>query len=292
MKTTFRRALLALSVVLFAAACGDDADPAAQATTTTAAADVPTAIVSLSPTSTEVLFAIGAGDQVVAVDDQSNHPEDAPITDLSGYQPNLEAIVSYEPDLVVVSSSDPAIVDGLESLGIDVVIHEAAVELDDVYDQIEELGELTGHLPEATALVEDMRVSIEAIAAGAGDRSLTAYWELDPTYYSVTGNTFIGTLLSIVGINSIADDAQDSSDYPQLSAEFIVAADPDLILLADTKCCGQTLETVAARDGWGRMKAVTDGHVIALDDDVASRWGPRVVELLQVLDEAAAKAAA
>jgi len=289
-----RTALLALLIALIPlGACGDDDESAKAAdatTTTTAAADVPHAIVSISPTATESLFAIGAGDQVVAVDDQSDYPEGVPTTDLSSYEPNVEAIAAYEPDLVVSSSSDPALVDGLKKLGIDVLVQEAAVEIDDVYAQIEELGDVTGHADEARALTSDMRKELTDIKESNADRpALTAYWELDNTYYSVTSKTFIGKLLGLANITSIADDAQaEANDYPQLSAEFIVKADPDLILLADTECCQQTAETVAARDGWDGMKAVTKGNVIELSDDVASRWGPRVVDLLKTISDATA----
>lgn len=296
MKKT-RAIVLGALLALVLAACGDaDQDPAVatdDATTTTeASADIPEAIVSISPTATESLFAIGAGDLVVAVDDQSDYPADAPTTDLSSYEPNVEAIAAYEPDLVVSSSGDPALVDGLEALGIDVLVQEAAVELDDVFAQITELGEVTGRQAAAEELVAEMRADIEEISSDAGARTLTAYWELDPTYYSVTSATFVGKLLALAGVTSIADEAQaEANDYPQLSAEFIVAADPDLIVLADTECCQQNAASVAARDGWAGMKAVKNGNVVELSDDVASRWGPRIVELLRLLDKAAANAA-
>jgi len=289
-KTTTVLLALLFALASLAACGGDDDDVAADAATTTtaaAAADVPHAIVSISPTATESLFAIGAGDQVVAVDDQSDYPEGVPTTDLSSYEPNVEAIAAYEPDLVVSSSSDPALVDGLKKLGIDVLVQEAAVEIDDVYAQIEELGDVTGHADEARALTSDMRKELTDIKeSNAGRPGLTAYWELDNTFYSVTSKTFIGKLLGLANITSIADDAQaDANDYPQLSAEFILKADPDLILLADTECCQQSAETVAARDGWDGMKAVTKGNVIELSDDVASRWGPRIVDLLQQISD-------
>ena len=292
---TARALAMALLVALVPLAAGgdDDQDPAVATTTTEASADdVPQAIVSISPTATESLFAIGAGDQVVAVDDQSDYPEGVPTSDLSAYEPNVEAIASYDPDLVVSSSADPALVDGLESLGIDVLVQEAAVEIEDVYEQIEELGDVTGHADEARELTAQMRDDLAEIGEAAAERpELTAYWELDPTYYSVTSATFIGKLLGVVNVRSIADEAQaEANDYPQLSAEFIVQADPDLILLADTECCQQDAASVAARDGWGGMKAVAEGNVVALGDDVASRWGPRIVDLLRAIDEAATAA--
>lgn len=290
MKKTKTTTLL-LALLLALAACGgdDDAETTTGATATTAAdAAVPQAIVSISPTATEMLFAIDAGDQVVAVDDQSSYPEEAPQTDLSSYEPNVEAIAAYEPELVVSSSSDPALVDGLEALGIEVLVQEAAVEIDDVYAQIEELGAVTGRQDEANELAAGLEAEIGQLADEASDRPpLTAYWELDPTYYSVTSATFIGKLLALLNITSIADGAQaEANDYPQLSAEYIVEQDPDLIILADTKCCQQDAETVAARPGWAGMKAVTGDGVVELDDDIASRWGPRIVDLLRAVDAA------
>jgi iron complex transport system substrate-binding protein len=112
------------------------------------------------------------------------------------------------------------------------------------------------------------------------------YYELDNTFYSVTSNTFVGALLKQFGLNSIADGAEEGNDYPQLSAEAILNADPDIIFLADTKCCQQTAATVGARAGWSGIQAVTDGNVIELDDDVASRWGPRVVDLIEQFGKA------
>jgi iron complex transport system substrate-binding protein len=297
------RSMLAVALLALVplAACGDDADDQVVSDDTSndtsddtsdAPDDVPQAIVSLSPTSTEMLFAIGAGDQVVAVDDQSDYPEDVPTTDLSSYEPNVEAIASYDPDLVVASSDDAALVDGLEALDIEVLVHPAAVVLDDVWAQLEELGTVTGHEDEAAELSAGLQAEVDQLADTAGDWELTAYWELDPTFYSVTSSTFIGSLLQLAGITSIADEAEaDAGDYPQLSAEFIVQADPDLVFLADTECCEQSAAAVAAREGWAGMQAVTNGNVVELSDDIASRWGPRVVDLLAQLVDAAEKAA-
>jgi iron complex transport system substrate-binding protein len=294
------RSLLAvtLAVLALTAACGKDDGGAVASdgtpTTSTTAAPKLDHIVSISPTATETLFAIGAGKQVVAVDDQSSYPTNAPKTKLSSYQPNVEAIAKYEPDLVVSSSDDPDLVNGLEKLGIDVLVQKAAVEIEDVFKQMEELGDRTGHGIEARALEAKMRNELTTVKESTvGRGKLTAYWELDPTYYSVTSATFIGKLLAFAGITTIADAAKsDVKDYPQLSSEYIVSADPDLVLLADTRCCKQSAATVAARAGWNGMKAVKASNVVALDDDIASRWGPRIVDLLQAINAAAAKAAA
>lgn len=251
----------------------------------------PAAIVSLSPSATEMLFAIGAGDAVVAVDSLSNFPAEAPITDLSAYDPNVEALIGYEPDLVVVSGDINDMVAALEAVDVPTLVLPASATLEDTYDQIELLGEVTGDVEGATDVVEGMREDIDALIADLPelDEPLTFFHELDDTLYSVTSSTFIGELYGLVGLENIADAADpegESFGYPQLSAEFLVEADPDLVFLADTKCCGQSLETFGDRPGFSELTAVTRGAVFPLDDDIASRWGPRVVDFLEEIVEA------
>jgi iron complex transport system substrate-binding protein len=244
----------------------------------------PSSIVSLSPTATEILFAIGAGKAVKAVDDQSDYPERAPRTDLSGLNPNAEAIASYSPDLVVLS--DNTVEDALKQLGIRVLVQPAAEKLKDSYAQIRVLGKATGHQAQADRVIDKMKSNIDKLKADVPDRSRkpSAYYELDDMYFSVTSKTFIGQVLSTAGFANIADKAEDaSSGYPQLSAEYIISASPDYIFLADTECCGQSAETVAARPGWSEITAVREGQVVPLSDDIASRWGPRVVDLLRTI---------
>jgi iron complex transport system substrate-binding protein len=244
----------------------------------------PTRIVSLSPTATEMLFAIGAGDQVVAVDDQSNYPPQAPTTKLSGFEPNVEAIAAYEPDLVVASDGGGGLAAGMRRLGIPILVEPAAGSLADTYDQIGGLGRATGHTPQADALAARMKKEIATIVAATPRPAepLGVYHELDDTFYSATSDTFIGRIYALFGLRNVADGAPARAGvYPQLSSEYLIRADPDLIVLADTKCCGQSPATVAARPGWGSIAAVRDGEVIPLDDDVASRWGPRVVEFVR-----------
>ena len=246
----------------------------------------PKRIVSLSATATEMLFAIGAGGQVVAVDDQSNYPANAPKTKLSGFQPSIEAIASYTPDLVVAVDDAGGLVHGLGALSIPVLIETAAKNVDESYKQIEQLGAATGHVADAATLEKTMRSDLAAIVASIPKpaRQLKVYHELDDTYYSATSATFIGQVYALLGLKNIADGATASSgDYPQLSAEYIVSSSPDLIVLADTKCCHQDLGTVSARPGWSSISAVRKGQVINVDDDIASRWGPRVVEFLRAL---------
>ncbi|MGH9271060.1 MAG: ABC transporter substrate-binding protein [Ilumatobacteraceae bacterium] len=309
---------------LLAAACGDD-DPAAgdtsavSATTvaadTTAAAettaavgttavgsssepagDVPQRIVSLSATATEMLFAIGAGQQVIAVDSTSNYPSEAEavLTDLSAFEPNVEAIAGYEPDLVVHSGT-VGLTEQLEALDIEVWEGPAAATFGDAYAQIEQLGAITGHVGDAAEVVANMQADLEEIAQSVptSEVPLTYYHELDDTLFSVTSSTFIGEVYSLFGLQNIADQVEgDSGGYPQLNAEFIVEESPDLIFLADTICCGESAETVAARPGWGAIAAVEDDLVFEMSDDLASRWGPRIVDYARAVRDAVEQAAA
>ena len=256
----------------------------------------PERIVSISPTATEMLFAMGAGDLVVAVDVGSDYPEQAPVSELDGFNPNVEAIAGYEPDLVVMSYDPGDVVDGLTALGVESLVQSAAASLDDVYAQISELGQAAGRPDEAEALAAEMRAAIDDLAAGAAadGAGLTYYHELDSTYYSVTASTFVGGIYSLFGLENIADaaDADGSAfGYPQLSDEYIIDADPDLIFLADTMCCGQNASTVAARPGWDGLSAIVSGNVVELNDDIASRWGPRLVDFVAAIAEALADAA-
>lgn len=240
----------------------------------------PRRVVSLSPTATEMLFAIGAGDQVVAVDDQSNHPPEAPRTDISPSQPNLEAIAGHRPDLVVVSdTSPPDIVDGLERLGVPVLSEPAAQRLDDAYDQIVDLGQATGRRAEAERVVGRMRRRLERLFAAAGPLPrLSVYHELQPDLYTAGSRTFMGQIYKRLGLRNVADPAvrRSGSDYPQLSSEYVVSADPDVIVLADATCCDQSEAAVRRRPGWRRIAAVKSGAVLAVDTDLAARWGPRL----------------
>jgi iron complex transport system substrate-binding protein len=246
----------------------------------------PESIISLAPTATEVLYAVGAGPQVLAVDELSNFPEEAPTSDLSGFEPNVEAVAALGPDLVVVSDDINDIVASLTAIGIPVIHVPAAVSLEDTYAQIEQLGAATGNISGGARVVASMQTEVEELSDSIPEPAepLTYYYELDDTLFTVTSQTFIGQIHALAGLENIADLAEGAETlYPQLSAEYIIDADPDLIFLADTKCCGESPETVAQRPGWDRLSAVANDAVVPLDDDIASRWGPRVVELLRTV---------
>jgi len=285
------------ALLLTSAACRDDATSenttadTTAATTADATVDAPQAIVSLSPSSTELLFAIGAGEQVIAVDEYSDYPAEAleKPHDLSGFEPNVEAIAALNPDLVVMESTQ--VQEQLEALGITVFVGLAPATFDDLYTQIEQLGAATGHIAEAAELVGQMQTDIAAALAAvpAQPQPLTIYHELDPTFYSVTSNSFIGQVYTLFGLSNIADGVEPGNDYPQLNAEYIISAAPDVIFLADTKYAGETAETVAARPGWDAIPAVANGNVVEMDDDISSRWGPRIIDYIKAVSAALAR---
>lgn len=269
---------LAAALTAVAGGCGGSGDPPADA-------GRPERIVSLSPSATETLFAVGAGRQVVAVDSESDHPAGAPRTDLSAYEPNVEAIAGFRPDLVVLPADAPRdAIAGLRKLGLRVLAQPVPDDLEGAYAQMRDLGAATGHAQQGEALAERVRAEVEAAlaAAPAGGR-MKVFHELDPDLFSASSGTFIGRIYARLGLRNIADRAAERSGapYPQLSAEGVVSANPDLIVLADTECCEQTPAKVGRRPGWDVVDAVRDGAVVAVDDDVASRWGPRIPEFVE-----------
>ena len=298
---------LLLSLLLALTACGGSSGDGGSSASGTTGADAggwpvtvtgdngeltldeqPEAIVSMSASATEMLFAIGAGPQVEAVDDTSNFPEDAPLTDLSAFTPNAEAIAAYSPDLVVLSDDLNGIVDALGALGIPVLQLGAAQTLDDSYEQLETLGTATGHADDAAKVITDMQDRIEAAVESVGDSGagLRVYHELDPTFFSASSTSFIGGVYQLFGLENIADGAEDASGgYPQLSAEYVVGQAPDLVVLADTICCDQSAESFAQRPAFDTLPAVQEGRVLEANDDIASRWGPRVADFAESVAE-------
>lgn len=301
-----RRLLLAtaLTIAVVIPGCGDDpassTDPGGDPTASPGGGfpvtvgdltveEQPTSIVSLSPAVTEMLFAIGAGDQVVAVDEFSTYPPEAPTTDLSGFTVNAEAVSTYDPDLVIISNNAEDVTPQFEAIGIPVhVAPDNPATIEDVYAQITDLGALTGQVDGATGLVERMSGDLDALVARAPDREqpLTYYFEIDDTYWTYTSESIVGSLFSMVGLENIADGADTVS--MQLQVEAIFDADPDLIFLADTSY-GVDAEVVAARDGWDSLSAVQSGQIVELESDVASRWGPRLVKLMEAVVDAVSR---
>jgi len=247
----------------------------------------PARIVSLDPTSTEDLYAVGAGPQVVAVDDDSDYPANAPKTSLSGLTPNIEAIARYNPGLVIASQNTGGLVSGMTKLGVPVLIEPAVSTLDAAYAQIEQVGQATGHAAQAASVTSSMkqRIAADVSKAGTAHKGVTYYWELSANpYYSATSSTFIGQIVGLFGLKNIADAASRPADggYPELSQEYIVTAKPQIIFLADNQPAdgGQSPAVVVKRPGWSGIPAVRNHEVVGLNDDIASRWGPRLPQLV------------
>ena len=274
-----RRVLLGSLVALTSllTACSSDTTDSSSVSEAPISTDVvgeaPQRIVSLSPTHTEILFAVGAGDQVVAIDSMSNYPAEsaAVLTDISAYEPNVEAISALEPDLVIIGDDFSGLAEQLSAIGVASWVSPAPLNLDEAYQQIIDLGKVVGHADEAQSLTQKMQDEISGIVSGVEVPATPAsyYHELDDTYYTVTGNTFIGSIYELFGMRNIADETEGDTDYPQLSAEFIVSQDPNVIFLADVNCCGATAETVAARPGWSDCRRLC--RAILLPSTTTSR---------------------
>jgi iron complex transport system substrate-binding protein len=301
-KARFRAPAIAMVAIVFAALL---ATPAQAATTkypltiksggfTTKIAKEPKRIISLSPSATEIFFSIGADRQVLLVDSLSNYPKRAPISDISAFEPNVEAIVGKKPDLVLLSvdaMKSTEIRNALTKLKVPVLMEKAPVTLTDVYAEINVLGKVTNKQSQAAALSKKMAKDIKSILASSKKSSgVRIFHELDDTYYSVTSDTFIGRVYKDFGVINVADAAAgaDSYGYPQLSAEYLLKSDPQAIFLSDAQY-GVTTQSVAQRAGWSQISAVKNGNVFALAADVPSRWGPRLVDFYRAIAKALAK---
>lgn len=300
-----------IAIALLGAACGDDDDTAVEdapssddVTDSTGAGGesdfpvtiesdggtwtleaAPQRVVSLSPAATETLFAIGAGSQVVAVDTYSYFPEEAPVTDLSGFDPNVEAVTAFEPDLVVLANDANELVAALTALDIPVLVSTAPVDIESGYATMAELGLATGHVDETAAAIATMRAEIEVALASAPESSARIYHELGDSFYSASSFGFVGAVYAEMGATNIADQADsDQGGFPQLTEEYIIEADPQLIVITDQ--AGYTVDDVLSRPGWGEIAAIANGDVVVVDTDIASRWGPRLPQFITAVAEA------
>jgi iron complex transport system substrate-binding protein len=264
--------------------------------------DAPQCIVSLSPTATATLYAIGAGVQVQAVDESSNFPAAAAKLSkehqIDALNPNIESLLgickvtkshpSAKPDLVVISDDANSIQQDLTNEGVKVVEQGAATNVQSALQQIEQLGVLTGHTKSADAIAASMKKTINADIASVPahpTKKISVYYEIAANpYYSLTSQTFVGKLMKSLGLVNIADADATSADagYPELNAEYIVSSNPTLIFLAGDA----SVASVAKRSGFDKVSAVVHHNVIELNADIASQWGPRLVSLMNELTTA------
>jgi iron complex transport system substrate-binding protein len=256
-----------------------------------AAATAPKRIISLSPSATETLFAIGAGSQVIAVDDLSNYPSKAPISKLSAFSPNVEALLNYKPDLIILNADATKATEvktALEKLNIKVFLERAPLDLSQAYLEITALGRATGKISGAQTVVSEMKSKISAaIKKGKVSKKVTFFHELDNTLYSATSDSFIGKVYRDFNLTNIADPAAtaDSAGYPQLQSEYIIKANPKIIFLSDAQY-GESIATLSKRAGWNGIAAIKSKNVVALPEDIPSRWGPRLVDFYEFISTA------
>src|SRR5687767_815299 len=246
-------------------------------------------VLSMAPSNTEILFAIGAGSQVVGRDSLSDYPaEAADITDIgSTFEAlNTEAIVSLKPDLVLAAEiNTPEQVKQLEDLGLTVYYLKNPATLEEMYDNLAIVAQLTGHEDEAAALTESLKARVAAVDEKIAPLSSRpgVFYELDATDpakpYTAGKGTFITLLIDRAGGYNIASDIDG---YPQFSLEQVVTADPAFIILGDARY-GVSPESIAQRPGWENLSAVKNGNVVPFNDDLASRPGPRLVDALEEL---------
>jgi cobalamin transport system substrate-binding protein len=290
--------LLALTLVL--AACGEEEEPAAGPEPTAAAAgfpitvtrsdgreltisQAPQRIASLSPGATEILYAVGAGPQIVATDLQSDYPAEAEnTTRLDAYQPNLEAIAAVEADLIVIGTNQDDIVQALDGLGETVLFRDMPETIDGVIEQVRLLASATGHAEEGERLAQEMEQRIDAVTGKLTDveEGPRIYHELDNTFFTVAPDSFVGDFYNLLKARNIAEGA--ATAYPQFSQEEILERDPEVIILADADA-GESAQTVKARPGWDAISAVKNDRIYVIDPDIISRPSPRVVDGLEQL---------
>jgi len=247
-------------------------------------------VVSLAPSNTEILFALGAGDKVVGRDEFSDYPEEAKAIESVGGsmgEYSLEAIVALKPDLVLASElNSPELVSSLEKLGLTVYYLPNPKSFEDLYTNLEIVATLTGR--DATKLTDSLKARVAAVAEKIAPLSYrpTVFYEIDATDpskpYTAGVGTFIHLIINRAGGANFTELAGITDPYPQVSLEQLVVMPPDFIILGDSMW-GTTPEVVAGRPGWDVLTAVMEGRVFPFDDNLVSRPGPRLVDGLEAL---------
>jgi iron complex transport system substrate-binding protein len=297
----FITSIVLIAGLLFAACTGGDAataTPTAEPTATPTATPAPviiadsdgfeltfemapTRIISFSPGATEILFAIGAEDQVIAVDEWVNFPPETENLERVKYiDPDPERVLSLTPDLVLMATAQQLQVEQLRSLGLTVLFNLEPDSIEGVLQNILLLGLVTGHSEEAETLVAQMRIRITIVEEAISDidQGPRVFYELSSDLYTAAPNTFIGGTLTLLKAQNVAEGAKTA--FPQLTAEVLLEANPEVVLLADG-VWGESFETVAARPGWDTVDAVINERVYGVAPDTGNRPGPRIVDSIE-----------
>ena len=249
-------------------------------------ASPPGRIISYSPGATEILFAIGAGGRVVAADRFSDYPAAAEaLPKLEYLDPDPEAALALEPDLMLFASAQRAQLQQFRDLGMTVLFLPEPDSIEGIYEQIRLLGRLTANVDAAERLAAEMRDRIAVVtdAIAGVEQGPRVFFELSAELYTVAPDTFVGGMLSTLKAHNVAAGAPTS--FPQLSAEAVIDADPEVVLLADAEF-GESLASLAARPGWAGVSAVVNGRVYAIDPDTTNRPGPRIADGIEAIARA------
>jgi len=244
--------------------------------------------VSVAPANTEILFAIGAGQQVAGVDAYSNYPPEAESLPKVGdyMQASAESVVALKPDVVFASTVHQQLVTQLEGLGIKVVVVEPE-SFDGLYKDIEMVGRIMGHEQAAAQVVQEMKAKLAGVAdklkgLPAEDRPVVWYEVWADPLMSVGPTTYIHQVIELAGGVNLAEDAD--TDYPIISNEFVVARDPDVIVWPVFHDAVElTAATLSQRPGWSAISAVREGQIYSIDADVISRAGPRLADAVEMM---------
>jgi len=250
----------------------------------------PQRIVTLAPSATEMIFAVGAGDRLVGRDELSDYPPEAKnVPSIGGTYPsiNTEAIVALRPDLILAPGViSPEQVKALESLGLVVFHQRTPKDIEEIFQQIQMVGRLTGNTEQAEKTIADLRARLTAIEEKIRQARTRpkVFYELDATDpgkpWTAGPGSFIDRLIARAGGQNIG--ASLSSEWGQISLEELIRQDPDLMILG-TANYGETPEKVRQRPGWNRLRAVREGRIYPINADLISRPGPRIVDGLEAL---------
>ena len=241
----------------------------------------PQRIVSYSPGVTEILFAIGAGAQVIAADEFSDYPaETVDLERVSYSEPDPERVLGLDPDLVIMATRQQEQVEQFRDLGLAVMFNREPDSIEGVLENIRTLGTVTGHEADAEALIASMEARIAAVEEAIADVTAgpRVFYELSEDLFTVAPETFVGSTLTLLKASNVAAGAETA--FPQLTQEALIAANPEVVLLADAEF-GATPEAVAARPGWDAVDAVINGRLYPVDPDLGNRPGPRIVDALE-----------
>ena len=239
-------------------------------------------IISLSTTHTEIIQSLGAENTLVGVDAFSE--VDFPVEVIDAYTVTAEELVPLNPDVVIIAFDFNGIVEGLEAQEINYVLLPPARNLDDVYAQITNIGEMVNKKSEASSTIRDMKLEINRIINNSNYQDITVYHEIGYSYgiYSVNSESLIGEIYNLLGVTNIANSEEDpyGSGYPALSEEMVIESNPNFIVVGHSDYLNKDL---SIRDGWSNISAVQNSRVFFLDDTLASNWGTTTLQLVEVL---------